>query len=465
MTSASIPSPLQATPGPPLSTTAHDRSMTTTTIPVPHRPRPVQPSQARLLGALAADGRSQPLEIHRSHYPAPPAGGDGAWSELIDEVDRAGLRGRGGAGFPTARKMRTVAAGRRRPVVVANGTEGEPNSGKDHLLLTRAPHLVLDGALWAAAAVGADRVIVCVDRTRPDALAAMRHALAERAAAEPRAVDIDITGTPPRYVAGEETALVHWLNGGPAKPTATPPRPYERGFDGRPTLVQNVETLAHVAQIETRGADWFRQSGPPDEPGTALFTVSGAVARPSIVEAPIATTTAGILALAGGPSQPLQALLVGGFFGTWVAAAEAMDAPYSRTGLQPLGAAPGAGVIVALPAGACGMAETARIMAWYAAESAGQCGPCVFGLTDLAAGAATIAGATAHRDELDRLRRWADQIQGRGGCRHPDGAIRLLRSALTVFGTDLDRHLDGHACPGASARPFVHVPSSAPVWR
>jgi NADH:ubiquinone oxidoreductase subunit F (NADH-binding) len=251
--------------------------------------------------------------------------------------------------------LRSVAEGRQRPVVVVNGTEGEPNSGKDSLLLTSLPHLVLDGALWAAAAVGADRVVIGIDRTRPEALVSMNDALAERVDSEPSDVEVRITDTPPRYVAGEESALVHWINGGPAKPTATPPRPYQRGVDGRPTLVQNTETLAHLAQICAYGADWFRQAGPPEEPGTALMTVSGAVGRPSVVEAPIGTPIGEILDLAGGPTAPLQALLVGGFFGTWVAASEALSAPFSRAGLQPLGASPGAGIIIALPAGACGL--------------------------------------------------------------------------------------------------------------
>jgi NADH:ubiquinone oxidoreductase subunit F (NADH-binding) len=180
------------------------------------------------------------LDVHRRTYPASPAPRSGPWPELIDEVARAGLRGRGGARFPAAEKMRSVAAGKKKPAIVANGTEGEPNSGKDRLLLTRVPHLVVEGALWAAAAVGADEVIICVDRAHPEGGRALRHALAERAGAEPATVRVRVAETPPRYVAGESSALVHWLNGGPAKPTAAG-RPHERGVDGRPTLVQNVE--------------------------------------------------------------------------------------------------------------------------------------------------------------------------------------------------------------------------------
>lgn len=427
-----------------------------TTAPARIRPR--------LLEGLTADGSPLPLDAHRARYPRPPAPGTAAWSPLIDLVDSSGLRGRGGAGFPTARKMRSVAEGKRRPVVVANGTEGEPASGKDRVLLAHAPHLVVDGTLWAAAAVGADRVVICVDRANPSAVAGVEFAMAERAAREPSAVDLRLSATPPRYVAGEETALVHFVNGGPAKPTAAPPRPYQRGVDGRPSLVQNVETLAHLTQIATRGADWFRQTGTVEEPGTALFSVSGAVARPGVVEAPIGTPGADILALAGGPSAPLQALLVGGFFGTWVSA-DTLDARHSRAGLGPLGASPGAGVIVALATQACGLAETARIVAWYAAESAGQCGPCLFGLADLAGGAAQLGRASAVPADVEQLRRWAELIDGRGGCRHPDGAVRLLRSALTVFAADLASHARGVPCPAASAPPTLRVPQSSTGWR
>ena len=410
----------------------------------------------RLLEGLTTDGSPLSLAAHRQRYARPPRPGDGAWPQLIDVVEQAGLRGRGGGGFPMARKMRSVADGRRRPVVVANGTEGEPASGKDTVLLARLPHLVLDGALWAAAAVGADRIEVCVDRTNTAALAALRGALAERAAYEPLPIPVELAATPPRYVAGEESALVHFINGGPAMPTATPPRPYERGVAGRPTLVQNVETLAHLTQIATRGPGWFRQVGTAAEPGTALFSVSGAVASPCIVEAPIGTRTGDILDLADGPSGPLQALLVGGFFGTWVAAS-AVELPCSREHLPSFGA----GVIVALGADACGLTETARILAWYAAESAGQCGPCVFGLRDLAATTAALHTP----EDLARLQRWSEQIDGRGGCRHPDGAVRLLRSAITVFGADLDDHMWGRPCAAASRPPTLAVPRSHTGWR
>ncbi len=424
----------------------------------------VRMTAPRLLGGLSPDGEAVDLRTHRAAYAEPPISrrgrGDAA---IIDAVEAAGLRGRGGAGFPTARKMRTVAGAARPPVVLANGTEGEPASGKDAVLLSRLPHLVIDGALWAAAAVGADRVVIAVDRSNGVAAEAVAHALAERERHEPSAVAIEVSWTPPRYVAGEESALVQFVNKGVAKPTVGAGRPFQRGIDGRPTLVQNVETLAHVAQIAAWGPDWFRLDGTAGEAGTALYTVTGAVTRPGIVEAPMGATTMEILAMAGGPSVPLQAALVGGFFGAWVPT-EALWRSHTRAGLEPYGASPGCGVIVALPAGACGLSETARLVAWYSAQSAGQCGPCVHGLADLAAGCTDLAHGGGP-GLVEQLRRWGSMIEGRGGCHHPDGAVRLLRSAFAVFADDVAAHSAGRPCRASASVPFIYVPDAAHGWR
>ena len=423
---------------------------------------PAGTDERRLLRS-GRDGRSPTLAEHRSRYRRPPTPARRPERALIEVVSEAGLRGRGGAGFPTARKLEAV-AGRRGPrIVIANATEGEPASSKDRALMNHAPHLVLDGAALAAAAVGASQIVVCIDRADRRAVRSLRAAIAERTGEGGAAVEL--AETPSRYVAGEETALVRFLNGGDAKPTHVPPRPFEKGVDGRPSLIQNVETLAHVAQIGSFGAAWFRQTGTPDEPGTTLVTVTGAVARPAVVEVPVGTQVRRILARAGGPAEPLAALLAGGFSGTWIPVAAGGTAAFSRAGLSQLGASPGAGILVALPAGACGLAETARILRWFAAESAGQCGPCVFGLADIARTTAAIATGRAAAGDVERLRRWAGQIERRGACRHPDGAVRLLRSALDVFASDLDGHLGGRPCAAARGPGRLAVPETVAGWR
>ena len=230
------------------------------------------------------------------HFGPRPHGSVG----LIAEIEQAGLRGHGGAGFPTATKMSAVARGRRRGSVVVNATEGEPMSAKDKAVCSVAPHLVLDGAVLAAESVGAQQVIVCVDRNAPSTFTSLAGAIQERASYTRERVSIRLEAAPSRYVAGEETALVRWLNGGEAKPAFVPPRPFERGVGGRPTLVQNAETLAHVALIARYGARWFRGVGTKADPGSSLVTVGGAINQPGVYEMPLGLPFAQMLTAAGG---------------------------------------------------------------------------------------------------------------------------------------------------------------------
>jgi NADH:ubiquinone oxidoreductase subunit F (NADH-binding) len=349
----------------------------------------------------------------------------------------------GGAGFPTARKMAAVAAGRD-AVVVANGTEGEPASAKDKVLLARSPHLVLDGAALAAEIVGARRAVVVAHRS-------VREIVAEAAAVRARSgldrVRLTVAAAADGFVAGEATAVVHWIERGIPAPRATPPRPSERGLGGAPTLVQNVETLAHLALIGRYGASWFRSVGTPPEPGSMLVTVLGAVREPGVVEVASGTPVGEVLDLAGGASGPLRALLIGGYFGTWADATAAAAAPFSSAGLADLGAGPGAGLIAALPRTACGLAETARVVRYLAGESAGQCGPCLFGLDAIAGAVQRLADG--RRTDRGALARWLGQVDGRGACHHPDGAVRLVRSALGEFTDELDLHTHGW-CSGTA---------------
>ncbi len=262
----------------------------------------VRSDERRLLRHVSGDGAHVGLAEHRARYGRAPIPGRRPRRELIDVAAAAGLRGRGGAGFPTARKLAAVAGGRGPRIVAVNATEGEPASSKDRTLLTHVPHLVLDGALVAATAAGAERIVVAVDRADRPAVRMLRAALAERRAAG-ETTDIEIAETPTRYVAGEESALVRYLNGGDAKPQAARRRPFEEGVDGRPTLIQNAETLAHLAQITRFGPEWFRGTGTADEPGTTLVTVTGAVAHPAVVEVPVGTRVEDILTRAGGPDR------------------------------------------------------------------------------------------------------------------------------------------------------------------
>jgi NADH:ubiquinone oxidoreductase subunit F (NADH-binding) len=433
------------------------------------RVRPVAPPDGvpRLLAGWYATSRRAGLREHvERHGPLPVDHYRGRRGRglLLDLVDGSGLYGRGGAGFPTARKLRAVAAGRGRAVVVANGAEGEPASGKDALLLTAAPHLVIDGAVLAALAVGAAEVHLVVGRRATRALESVELALAERGRAHVDPVPVHLHALPDRYVAGQETALVQWLGGGPAKPTTTPPRPYERGLRGRPTLVQNVETLAHLSLIARHGDAWFRTVGTQAAPGTTLLTVTGAVAHPGVVEVALGTSLGAAIAPCA-PSAP-QAVLVGGHFGAWVPWQTAAALPLTPAGLQAAGSALGAGVVVVLPEAACGIVETTRIARYLARESAGQCGPCRFGLAAIADDMTALSRA-ADTTVRARLERRLAVVAGRGACQHPDGAIRLVASALRVFAADVERHERSGPCAAARGRPVVPVPRPADEqeWR
>jgi NADH:ubiquinone oxidoreductase subunit F (NADH-binding) len=361
----------------------------------------------------------------------------GPGGRLIGLLERAGLTGRGGAGFPTWRKLAAVAIGER-PVVIGNGAEGEPASAKDRTLLTRAPHLVLDGLQLAAEAVGAADLYLYVPALIADHV---RHAMAERAGRDRFAVTV--VEAPDTFVAGEESAVIARIAGRRALPTDKVDLVVRSGLRGRPTLVQNVETLAHLAVIAHRGPAAFRRSGTEAEPGTFLTTLGGAVAAPGVHEAPYGIRLGALLELAGGPATPLSAVLVGGYHGAWLAIADALAAPMSRAGLAPFGATPGAGVVHALPASYCGLVETARITGYLAAQSARQCGPCLNGLPMMAGILHRLAAGERDPRLPDQLARLTALVVNRGACHHPDGTVRLVRSALRVFAGEIDLHLAG----------------------
>jgi NADH:ubiquinone oxidoreductase subunit F (NADH-binding) len=403
-------------------------------------------SLPRLLSGWRPGGAISLEEHLAAHGPA-PVPGPRERHELIGRVERSGLAGRGGGGFPAAAKMRAV-AGRGRRIILANGAEGEPASHKDEVLIAGAPHLILDGVAIAAAAVGADQAIVCVKGGASRALQALELAIGERVSSD--RVEVSLVEVPPTFLAGEESALVNYLNTGRAIPTFIPPRPFERGIDGRPTLVQNVETLAHLALIARHGPDWFRRVGTPEDPGSHLVTLCGAVATPGVYEVPGGVSLGALVEHGGGPTASLQAFLVGGYAGSWFAADRAAGLCLGHSALRTQRAALGAGVIVALPASACGVCETARVVRYLAEASAGQCGPCVHGLGAIADGLQDVAEGVGEPGTHLWVSRWAEDVVGRGACGHPDGVVRFVASALSVFRDAVDRHESGEPCGGSA---------------
>jgi len=343
---------------------------------------------------------------------------------------------------------------------VANGPEGEPASGKDRYLLHHSPHLVLDGAATAARAVGADQVVVHVT---DGAVAGIQAALAERARRGIDGCSFEVAVAPERFLSGQESAAVATINGrAPGIPTFVGIRTVrDQGVAGRPTLVQNVETLAHAALIARYGPEWFRSVGTADSTGTALLTVTGRWDAPRIVEVPLGTTLGHVLGIDAEGARKIQGVLLGGYGGGWLPTATALSMPFTEEAARGLGSSIGPGVVVLLPTGVCPWAETARVVRYMEGEGAGQCGPCVNGLDVLATSVEHLAyRPRSLRGGVAALPSLCGLVEGRGACRHPDGVARFVRTAVDVFADHAALHLSRGPCQ--TSRPFLAVPS-APV--
>ena len=362
---------------------------------------------------------------HRAHYavhgPQPAVD----LPRLLGMLDGVALAGRGGAGFPLAAKIRALPAGTSREVVI-NGCESEPASVKDRLLLRFTPHLVLDGALGLAASLGAHRVTLAVhDSLSGDSV---RAAIAERSDAR----IVRIHRVPGGFVSGEARAVMRSIRRGPAIP---PGRRIHASSYG--AILGNVETFAQLAVLLRLGSQRYGATGSLAEPGSTLLSLGGAVSRSGVVEVPLGIPL-GVL-LEAGHAAPAQAVVVGGYHGSWLPADPELR--LSRAGVTQAGGSFGAGVVLVLDHETCGLGELLGVTDWLAAESAKQCGPCVFGLPALARDIRAIW--SGDRNGLARVLRHADLVDGRGACRHPDGAARFVRSGLTALSDDIAAHLRG----------------------
>jgi NADH:ubiquinone oxidoreductase subunit F (NADH-binding) len=388
---------------------------------------------------LAPGGTQADLATHQQRY-GPLAYGDP--DGVLRAVAESGLTGRGGAAFAVYRKLVAVAdAGRRTgraPVVVANGAEGEPAGHKDKTLLRLSPHLVLDGLQIAAQAVGADEAHLAVE----DGASYLEAALARRT--DP--LRVTVVRVPKRFLSGQSSALAQYISGAAALPAHQDPPVRERGVRRAPTLVQNVETLAHLALVARYGADWFRTAGTPAQPGSALCTVHVPGRQVRVVEAPFGMPLSRIIPM----DATTSAVLLGGYHGTWIPAPEATQLPLDATTM-------GAGVLATLPTTHCGLTETARVLRYLALQSAGQCGPCLNGLPRMAAAFQSLATPGPQGTARTALTRWSGLVEGRGACHHPDGTARLVRSALTTFAAELDAHARG-LCTATDHTPLLPVP-------
>ncbi|WP_459545500.1 NADH-ubiquinone oxidoreductase-F iron-sulfur binding region domain-containing protein [Nocardia sp. X0981] len=383
---------------------------------------------------------------------------------LTEAVEHSGLRGRGGAAFPFAVKVRGVRAGGRagagapagwtETVVVANGEEGEPASFKDRWLLRNRPHLVLDGMRLAAALVGARRGYVYV--SDPESARSAEAALAELGGALPGGPEVTVVRVAAGYVAGEETAAVRAINGGPAVPTDKPPRPFEAGVAGLPTLVSNVETLANLPFLDRWGTDAFRATGTPLSPGTFLATVTAAGRPPVLYELPHGLPFADLLALHGTAETELRGALIGGYF-TGLLGRGVLELTLDHESLRQAGAGLGCGAIALLTT-ECPVAVAAAVLNYFDRENAGQCGSCFNGTAAMAAAVTALAEGRAGADDLRRVRRWSTVLRGRGACGTLDAACDTAAGLLDRFPREVAAHL-GKPCPECAAGP---APGRAP---
>ena len=364
---------------------------------------------------------------------------------LAADVEAADLRGRGGAAFPLARKLAAVSAASAAsaagsaPVVVANGEEGEPASVKDRWLMRYRPHLVLDGLRLAAGIVRAGEVHAYV--SDPESADTLRAAAAELAGAGLWDVDLLVTVVAPADVAGEETALVRAVNGGPALPTDKPPRPFEAGVGGRPTLVSNVETLANLPLLHRLGVP---ADGRPGEPGageTFLLTLTGCAAA-GLYEVPFGVTPREVLAWRGEDAGGVAGFVMGGYFGGLLGP-RALDIPLDYDALRLAGSGLGCAAIAVVRPADCPLRLAAALMTYFALENAGQCGSCFNGT---AAMRVVLDGLREHRAgaaEVERLRHLSGFLPGRGACGTLDGAATVGASLLREFPDVVTAHVDG----------------------
>lgn len=395
--------------------------------------------------------------------PLPPIGSPKAGhpGSFIHELEKSGLRGRGGGWFPTARKVHAVvesaAAQRawsngRRPVVLANAMEGEPASSKDQVLLRTSPHLVFDGIQALGLTIGADKAYLAVHRNSPVA-----HLIQQSLSERNDPIAIELIQPPSRYVASEESALAHWAGYDIATPVAGD-RPFMRGVNGRPTAVHNVETLAHIGLIARFGGDWFASLGSPAAPGTSLVSVGGAVHSAGVIEIATGTPITEIIKRCNGFSSEVAAFLTGGYGGAWVAATALESSSWSPESIAEAGGVIGAGVLWALDARNCPIRELEQVASWMAGESVGQCGPCRFGLPAISSDLDQLSRHSAQIGDFHRINGRLPLVTQRGGCKHPDGVARFVSTGLHVFHEEVAHHLHGH-CSAQSSSTSLPVPA------
>lgn len=380
--------------------------------------------------------------------------------EVIQLVSEAGLRGRGGAGFPTGKKWALTRECAEQPrYFVVNGGEDEPGSKKDRVLMEYAPHLVLEGAMIAAYAVGAAKVFLYINARYDAATRSISDALVEAKGAGycgenifgGFSVDVEIVAAPHNYVAGEDTAALEVIEGKPPLPRQKPPFPVTVGLFGKPTSVNNVETVANVAPIVLRGVEWYRSFGTAESPGTMIFSLGDDVKRPGIYELPYGTTLRYLIEACGGGTRDgkkIKAIMPAAPSSAYLTAAQ-IETPLDPNSMREAGSALGCGVVRVISEGTCMVEEVLRVSEFFTAESCGQCPACRMETNTLTMLLKKVQQGQGGHAILEQFGKIVAFNKGKGFCNLIAMPGPPIESAVKLFPEDFAAHLTTGNCPAA----------------
>ncbi len=393
-------------------------------------------------------------------------------ADVIGEIDAAGLRGRGGSGFPTAAKWRvTREMSADRKIVVANLMAADPSALGDRALAEGNPHLVVEGLIIAAYAVGASEAIIAVRRDWPDAIERLQVAIREATESHlggylvlgtDTSIQLSVWEGSGAYVAGEETALISALSGDRGMPLIRPPYPAERGLWGAPTIVQNGETLAHVAWILAHSPEAFASVGTESSRGTKLVTVMGRVGEPGLLEVPLGTSLLDLLGMAGGGTGTTKALFVGGPGGGAIDAGS-LNLPYDFADLEGAGAIIGSGSVLVTDSATC-MVDTARFFIDFnAREACGKAVPCRIGTKRLVETLDRILAATPRPNDFTLLRELSRKVSDTALCKLERLASGPILTTLDRFGDEYRAHAERGVCIAGACHTSELMPLIEPL--
>ena len=372
---------------------------------------------------------------------------------VVAEIRNSGLRGRGGAGFPTGIKWAGAASADGPAYVVCNAAEGEPGTFKDRWLIRTNPYQLIEGMAVAALAIGAAEAFIGIKARFEPETAALHRAVAEMAVGGMLdGLEVTIVPGPDDYLFGVETALLEVIEGRDPLPRIHPP--YVQGLfeetidDPVAVVVNNVETLSNVPHIVARGAGWFRSFGTEDSPGTMVFTIGGDVEQEVVAELPLGTPFSRLLSLAGGVTEGRSVTMVANGVSNRPLRGDELETRLDYASMQDIGSGLGSGGFTVYDETACVAGVTRALSAFLANGSCGQCPPCKRGTTEITRRLGQLAGGVDGVSELEDIAAWTVRVTDSNRCGLGAGEAALIQGVLAHFGEHLARHVAGVECPG-----------------